>query len=389
MSTTRDVPDPNVLTAPSAHRPVGPRNAWDVLERLLCDLPECETSADRVQQVLHAVRLATDADVVFWYPGSSRAPLQLLGAPRLAPEWCRTFVWQQTSAAPEAALRLAEAGQLAALGQPGPVPLSAALVRISKSRSIWLVALSFKPARLLDVTDLKVMALARRFFLQERQRVRSQDKLKSTLLGLVSCLTAAINAKNPYTSHHSERVARIAARLGREIGLSSEAQSNLRLAGLLHDVGKIGIDTSVLEQAGPLSAEQRAQIEQHPVIGEQIIAGVPSLAHLRPAIRNHHERFDGTGYPDRLAGAAIPLPARILAVADSCDAMFSARPYRAGMSAERVDAILSGGAGSQWDPEVIRPFMACRRELYAIYQTGLGASVRHAVSDVVRTWEAE
>jgi HD-GYP domain-containing protein (c-di-GMP phosphodiesterase class II) len=380
--------DPALIPEPLPAPPL-PATAWEILEYLLCALPQGRDATAKVRLLLQAVRAATGADVVYWYPGHTRAPLQSAGNRRLPLEWCQALVEQQTATAPAVRSHLTRTCLLASPGQRTPAPQSVALVRVSRSRSVWLVALSFNPTHLFAETDVQVMSLARRFFLQDRQRVRSQEKLKGTLFGLVSSLTAAISAKHPYTSYHSERVARIAARLGREMRLSPETQSNLYLAGLLHDVGKIGIDDSVLSHPGALSAEQRAQIEKHPVIGEQILAGVPSLAHLRPAVRHHHEHFDGRGYPDGLSSGAIPLLARILAVADSCDAMFSARPYRPGMPAERVDSILSGGAGSQWDPDVIASFMACRRELYAIYQKGLGDSMRRAVSDVVRLWDAE
>src|SRR5205085_10071768 len=126
-----------------------------------------------------------------------------------------------------------------------PWPTSAVLVRISKSRRSWLVALSFHPRRLFSPTDLKVMILARRMLLNHRQQAQVYEKLRDSLFGLVRCLTAAIDAKDPYTWGHSERVARIAVRLGKQMGLPPAVLSDLYLAGLLHDIGKIGIRDSV------------------------------------------------------------------------------------------------------------------------------------------------
>jgi HD-GYP domain-containing protein (c-di-GMP phosphodiesterase class II) len=163
------------------------------------------------------------------------------------------------------------------------------------------------------------------------------------------------------------------------MGLPGPALSDLYLAGLLHDIGKIGIRDEVLQTPGPLTAEEFAHIQEHVQIGDRLITNVKSLQHLRSGVRNHHERWDGKGYPDRLAGEAVPLQARILAVADSCDAMMAARPYRPGMAPERIDEVMRQGAGSQWDPRIIEQFLACREELYPICQRGLGDSVFAAV----------
>jgi HD-GYP domain-containing protein (c-di-GMP phosphodiesterase class II) len=227
------------------------------------------------------------------------------------------------------------------------------------------------------------MLLARRMLLNHRRQMQSYEQLRESLFGLIRCLTAAIDAKDPCTCGHSERVARIAVRLGRQMKLSASMLSDLYLAGLMHDVGKIGIRDSVLLKAGPLTEEERLHMQEHPVIGDRLLSAVGPLLHLRPGVRNHHERFDGKGYPDRLAGHNIPLIARVLAVADSCDAMMATRHYRPALAPERIDAIMAEGAGTQWDGEVIQHFLACRHELYSICQRGLGNSVALAVDDVL------
>jgi HD-GYP domain-containing protein (c-di-GMP phosphodiesterase class II) len=132
---------------------------------------------------------------------------------------------------------------------------------------------------------------------------------------------------------------------------------------------------------GPRSTDSSlfAHIKEHPVIGERIISNVTRLSYLRPAVRGHHERFDGTGYPDGLLGEAIPLAARILAVADSCDAMMSVRRYRQAFAPPRIEAIFTEGSGKQWDQGIVESFFACRRELYAVCERGLGQSVYMAV----------
>ena len=156
------------------------------------------------------------------------------------------------------------------------------------------------------------------------------------------------------------------------------------LAGLLHDIGKIGIRDDVLTKRGPLTDDELKHIQQHPIIGHRILADLHAMAHLLPGVLNHHERYDGHGYPEGLKGDSIPLLARILAVADSFDAMNTLRPYRAAMPLERIDQILREGAGIQWDPLVIDAYFRCRDRLVAICQRGLGESLRNALDGALR-----
>jgi putative nucleotidyltransferase with HDIG domain len=203
--------------------------------------------------------------------------------------------------------------------------------------------------------------------------------LKDLLFGIIRALTAAIDAKDPYTSGHSERVARIAVRIAEEMGMPSQKRSDLYLTGLLHDIGKIGIDDDVLKKAGPLTPEEFRRIQEHVEIGVTILKDLKKLRHILPGVRHHHESLDGTGYPDQLEGAEIPMEARILAVADSFDAMSSNRPYRRRLSPMQIDEILAKGRGVQWDPEVVDALHACRMDVEAIRQKGLGDSLIGAV----------
>jgi HD-GYP domain-containing protein (c-di-GMP phosphodiesterase class II) len=369
-------------TEPTDPRPEGFAPAdtpWDVLERFGEALQRCEQSARQVGLMLGAVRDAVGADAVFWYPGDSSEGFARAGRVELSEGWCRGFLRRVLANEVDPPGQLLRAFLDPGAKPAAPWPYGAALVRVSKTRGSWLGALSFHPRRLFEPVDLKVMALARRMLLNHRQQARVYEKLRDSLFGLVRCLTAAIDAKDPYTCGHSERVARIAVRLGRQMGLPPGALSDLYLAGLLHDIGKIGIRDEVLQKPGPLTAEEMAHIKEHPVIGDRIISAIRPLEHLRPGVRNHHERFDGNGYPDGLRGEETPLQARVLAVADACDAMMANRPYRPALPPARIDAVMSAGAGTQWDPVVVGHFMACRHELYPICQRGLGDSVFAAV----------
>ena len=213
----------------------------------------------------------------------------------------------------------------------------------------------------------------------QSHNARIYAELKDLLFGIIRALTAAIDAKDPYTSGHSERVARIAVRLAEEMGMSPQKRSDLYLAGLLHDVGKIGIDDEVLKKMGPLTPDEYRRIQAHVEIGVTILQDLRKLRHILPGVRHHHESLDGTGYPDQLQGDEIPLEARILAVADSFDAMSSNRPYRKRLSPMQIDEILAKGRGVQWDPAVIDALRACRMDVEAIRQKGLGESLIGAV----------
>ncbi|MGQ9574694.1 MAG: HD-GYP domain-containing protein [Thermoguttaceae bacterium] len=197
---------------------------------------------------------------------------------------------------------------------------------------------------------------------------------ESLLIKLVRTMVSAIDAKDPYTCGHSERVALVSRCLARHLGMSQTECERVYLAGLLHDLGKLGVPDAVLRKPGRLTDEEFGLVRPHPEKGWGILRDLEELSDLFPGVLHHHERYDGTGYPAGLAGDQIPLSARILAVADAYDAMISDRPYRAGMPPETVQRVLREGAGSQWDPEVIETFFRALPEIEAVWigyqQTG-------------------
>ena len=176
--------------------------------------------------------------------------------------------------------------------------------------------------------------------------------LERGYLDTIRSLAAAVDAKDPYTRGHADRVAALAVEIGQELGLAEGALKALEYAGILHDIGKIGIPDAILAKRGALGPEEMALVRDHPRIGAEIVAGVEFLERAIPAIRSHHERWDGTGYPDRLAGEAIPLVARIVNIADTWDACTSRRPYQEPIPSDVVVAILEGLKGTQTDPAV-------------------------------------
>jgi putative nucleotidyltransferase with HDIG domain len=201
---------------------------------------------------------------------------------------------------------------------------------------------------------------------------------------VVRALTSAIDAKDPYTCGHSDRVARLSVCLARELKCSTEDLNTIYLSGLLHDIGKIGIDDNVLRKPGALTSEELEHIKTHPELGCRILDGVKQLDKVLPIVRHHHEAWNGGGYPDGLKGEECPFLARVVAVADSIDAMSSDRPYRKGMTDEKLDSILRDGAGKQWDAKVIEAAFQVRDELRRI-----GQEERKPLSLDVAHWQAE
>ena len=177
-------------------------------------------------------------------------------------------------------------------------------------------------------------------------------------------LAAALDARDTYTAGHSERVAAYSVRIGTAAGLTIAQLDLLRKSALLHDIGKIGVRDAVLLKEGRLTEEEFEQIKRHPALGENILKQIEpedAVGELLPGVRSHHERYDGKGYPDGLAGNDIPLLGRVIAIADAYDAMTSDRPYRRGMDREKALAILEEGKGTQWDPALTELFI---RELH-------------------------
>lgn len=184
--------------------------------------------------------------------------------------------------------------------------------------------------------------------------------LKTRYLDTIEVLRLAVDAKDEYTRGHSDRVAKLAVELGRKLGFDDEHLEELRVAGLFHDIGKIGTADDILLKTESLDASEYDEIKRHPVKGAMILSAVSMFEGIVPSVRHHHERWDGSGYPDGLAGEDIELPARIIAVADALDAMTSDRQYRSHLTLEKAVEQLREGAGSQFDERVV----GCLLELF-------------------------
>jgi HD-GYP domain-containing protein (c-di-GMP phosphodiesterase class II) len=188
------------------------------------------------------------------------------------------------------------------------------------------------------------------------------DHISTEYPDVLRALVKAVEAKDGYTHGHSARVAELAVRIGQRLRLSPKSLRELAQGALLHDIGKIGVPDAILNKPGMLSDDERLWVEQHPIIGWETVREVASLAHALHPIRHHHERFDGTGYPDGLAGEDIPLSARITAVADVWDALTSDRAYRQAWSLQEALAHIAAGRGSHFDPHCVDAFLELMAE---------------------------
>lgn len=182
--------------------------------------------------------------------------------------------------------------------------------------------------------------------------------LRRLTMGSMQALARAVDAKSSWTAGHSARVQHVALEIAQQMKLSKEGIERLRYGALLHDIGKIGIRNGILDKPGKMTSEEFSIIREHPAIGDKILSPIGTFQDIIPIVRHHHEHWDGTGYPDGLAGEAIVIEARILAVADVYDALVSDRPYRKGMDAARVLSVIESEAGRQFDPDVVVAFLA-------------------------------
>lgn len=195
------------------------------------------------------------------------------------------------------------------------------------------------------------------------ENARLRDEIQRGYVATIAVLADAVQAKDPYTHGHCEQVSRYARAAGRRLGLAEDALRVTCYAALLHDVGKIGVSDGVLNKPGPLLAEERKLVEAHVRIGHDLINSIPALQEIAAAILYHHEWFDGTGYPEGLAGERIPMPSRIVAAVDAYCAMIDLRSYKEPYSREHARAELERCAGTQFDPTVVVAVLAAIDEV--------------------------
>jgi putative nucleotidyltransferase with HDIG domain len=193
----------------------------------------------------------------------------------------------------------------------------------------------------------------RETFKSERDRAQ---ELTRSYMATVRALSNAVEARDAYTGKHAERVTRFAIEISRELGLATHDTPEVEFGFLLHDVGKLAIPDSILFKPGPLTTDEQALMSTHTVVGAEIMRDIEFLTEASKVVRSHHERWDGAGYPDGLAGEEIPLNARVFAVADVFDALTTNRPYRVALSVEQARAMIDEESGRHFDPQIVDAF---------------------------------
>jgi putative nucleotidyltransferase with HDIG domain len=245
----------------------------------------------------------------------------------------------------------------------------AVLVYAYQELSPWTLFLFFVPA----------LAAQRLLALYQEQRTlvddlaRANERLERAGLSFASALVAALDARDRYTAGHSAAVAVYARDIAERLGLSEEQQQLTHLCGLVHDIGKVGLPPGLLEKPGALTLEERRIMQEHSEIGERILANVEDYHEIAKVVRHHHERWDGNGYPDRIAGPDIPLISRVIAVADAYNAMTSGRPYRDAMPSRVARLRLAQAVDTQFDTTVVAAFEAILASAPSEYLSGADA----------------
>lgn len=221
------------------------------------------------------------------------------------------------------------------------------LIAIPIAAALLFLALGFAVASLISKRSRK------RSEEQNTLLVKKNQELNLLILNTINALSSAVEAKDSYLRGHSLNVAELSMRISEQLNLPSETVNNIYLAGLLHDIGKIGVDEAILNKTSKLTAEEFSRIKEHPILGSNIVSKIPEFVELVPLIRAHHERWDGSGYPHGLCADTIPLGARILSVADSYDAMTSDRVYHKALKPSEAILELEYSSGKQFDPMVV------------------------------------
>jgi putative nucleotidyltransferase with HDIG domain len=244
----------------------------------------------------------------------------------------------------------------------------------SHKRLIWIAILAvfatLYGALALLVRNASSMLRHQATTLQARSRelMDSYRRLEESSLEAIESLNATVDAKDPYTAGHSARVQRIALAVAEELGVPSQRFDAVRFGGLFHDIGKIAVPDSILTKPGELTEDEFAVVMRHPADGAEIVSHFSRLHEAVPLIRHHHERWDGTGYPDGLAGDDIPQEACVVGLADAWDAMTTDRPYRAALSVEQAAAEVRACRGTQFSPAVVDAFFAAFRRQPALFE---------------------
>jgi len=331
-----------------------------LLQELAACLGETESIPDLLRRTVLQLQPLLGADSCgFWSPTLAAEPLWInFGAPGLTSERLASVLERLPPGQRMRTQRL-HVGNDAALQGTAPVQsLLIAPMRRGRAALGWFAAAQMRPGIRFRAADCNLLAAVAALVGLQASNTSLHETQVRQALSFVRSLARIIDAKDHYTRGHSDRVAALGMELASRLQLSPSQQEIIHLAGLLHDIGKVGVDDAILKKPGKLTAAEFDHVKRHPVIGWEILSDLQGFDAILPAVRHHHERYDGGGYPDQLDGPKIPRMARIIAVADAYDAMRDDRPYRPGLTVAAIAEILRSGAGRQWDPAIVEALLA-------------------------------
>ncbi|MCH7988547.1 MAG: HD-GYP domain-containing protein [Planctomycetes bacterium] len=342
-----------------------------LLHHLTHDLHTCNSSLELAESCLNRMHALIEAEGnVIWFQDKSEKrkahflvrgeiPFDRLEMAQLVArledhDWSRPFVKNDIE------------GTQLGIEFPGLRSLIVVPIAEGINRAGWILSTNMMGEKFFGTVEAGLLNSIATILGTYLRNLELNQQHNDLLLSFVRSLVSTLDAKDPYTRGHSERVALVARRLGMELGLPEEDLRDIYLSGLLHDIGKIGVDDRILRKPGRLTEEEMKKIQEHPIIGFEIVRKLNNLHQVLPGVRYHHENYNGKGYPDGLQGEDIPLMARILGVADGYDAMGSNRPYRECLSLEKIEDIFRRGSGEQWDAKVIQAYFNAREDILNI-----------------------
>ncbi len=315
-----------------------PNGSYPAIMSCLCDFQLDVTEAQRGDEAIALLPSRRPAVVVCELPLPDMPPSVLVSRLRRADPTASVVLIAGGSSGPD----LTQVVQVGADEYvPRPVDRGKLMVATARALSRRRTALEAARSRLLDVLD-------------DGERM---------VAGVVEALRRCLEAKDFLSDGHARTVGELAGRIAQEYGLSDQEVRHTRLAGVLHDLGKVAVDQLILERPRGLTIAEWREVRSHPVRGAEILGAIEPLGDVAQYVRHHHERLDGTGYPDGLQGEEIPLTSRIIAVADAYDAMVRPRPYRATDGLAYASREFTRHAGTQWDPDVVQSLFGCVPEL--------------------------
>lgn len=332
------------------------------INRIMNDFAGADTSDEVLQRIIALSMEITPATEsrFFVLTSENMQPFEILSTAAAAADPAIIHLVED-AARDELPLLVAEKGGVKAL-PPDVVSFAAVPMKIrGKVFGVLATAVRSGDGKL-DERDLYYLSFMNQSAGRAVENLALYENIYENLFSTLFAFVRAVEARDSYTQQHSNRVTEMALKISRVMGCSNEERDILRFAGPLHDIGKIGIPDDILLKPGPLGKAEFERIKAHPVIGAGIIGQLGLWEREQQIVRWHHERYDGNGYPDGLAGEEIPLLARILAVADAFDAMSSNRVYREAMDEAQILASLKNGAGSQFDPAVVEAFLTIYAE---------------------------